>query len=127
VCVQAGNIMILDKMIEYFLDDIGIVFYGNRVEYPNLLSAQVIPQELKQEAIRRLEAIKPRVKNFRLVKEKPILLDITLGQIQDNINYLNSKDQSHLWPKFLEFNKRLDLRRNQKPITGVVPEFLDYV
>ena len=127
VCVQAGNIMILDKMIEYFLDDIGIVFYGNRVEYPNLLSAQVIPQDLKQEAIRRLEAIKPRVKDFRLVKEKPILLDITLGQIQDNINYLNSKDQSYLWPKFLEFNKRLDLRRNQKPITSVVPEFLDYV
>jgi hypothetical protein len=127
VCVQADNIMILDKMIEYFLDDIGIVFYGNRVEYPNLLSAQVIPQDMKDLAVARLEAIKPRVKDFRLVKEKPILLDITLGQIQDNINYLRAKDQSHLWPKYLDFSSRLDRRRNQKSIADIVPEFLDHV
>jgi Radical SAM superfamily/Iron-sulfur cluster-binding domain len=127
VCVQAGNIMILDKMIEYFLDDLGIVFYGNRVEHPKLLSAQVIPQDLKIEAIRRLEAIKPRVQEFKLVKEKPILLGITLGQIQDNINYLNAKDQSYLWPKYIEFNAALDKSRNQKSIATLVPEFLDYV
>lgn len=127
VCVQADNIMILDKMIEYFLDDIGIIFYGNRVEHPNLLSAQVIPQDMKELAIARLEAIKPRIKDFRLVKEKPILLEITLAQIQDNINYLRSKDQSHLWPKYLDFSSRLDKSRNQKSIAELVPDFLDYV
>jgi len=127
VCVQAGNIMILDQMIEYFLDDIGIIFYGNRVEYPNLLSAQVLPIELKKEAIERLENIKPRIKNFKLIKEKPILLDFTLGQIQDNINYLKGDDQSHLWEKYLQFNKILDTSRNQESITKIIPEFLDYI
>jgi sulfatase maturation enzyme AslB (radical SAM superfamily) len=127
VCVQADNIMILDKIIEYFLNDIGIIFYGNRVEYPNLLSAQVIPQDMKDLAIARLENVKLRIKDFQLIKEKPILLDITLGQIQDNINYLRSKDQSHLWSKYLDFSNRLDKSRNQKSITEMVPEFLDYV
>ena len=127
VCVQAGNIMILDKIIEYFLDDIGIVFYNNRVEYPSVLSAQVLPRELKDLAISRLEAIKPKIKNFKLVIENPILLNITLELIQDNINYLNGIDQSHLWKQYLDFNNRLDIRRNQKSIIEIIPEFKDYV
>ena len=127
VCVQAGNIMILDEMIEYFLDDLGIVFYNNHCEYPNLLSAQVIPYDLKIKAIEKLEAVKPKLKDFKLIKEKPILLDITTKLISGNINYLKSKDQSHLWKKYLEFNKKLDAVRNQKSITDIVPEFLDYV
>jgi MoaA/NifB/PqqE/SkfB family radical SAM enzyme len=127
VCVQAGNIMILDKMIEYFLDDLGIVFYNNHCEYPNLLSAQVIPSDLKLEAISRLELIKPKLKNFKLIKEKPILLDITTNVIDGNINYLKAKDQSHLWEKYLEFNNRLDYHRKQKSITEIIPEFRNYI
>ena len=127
VCVQAGNIMILDQIIEYFLDDLGIVFYNNYCEYPNLLSAQVIPNELKLEAIYRLEKIKPKIKNFKLVKENPMLLDLTLNLIEGNINYLKSRDQSHLWKNYLEFNKKLDTGRNQKSITEIIPEFIPYV
>ena len=127
VCVQAGNIMILDKMIEYFLNDLGIIFYNNHCEYPNLLSAQVIPNELKLEAVKRLEAIKPKIETFKLVKEKPMLLNLTLNLIDGNINYLKSKDQSHLWKNYLEFNKRLDISRNQKNITEIIPEFIPYV
>jgi len=127
VCVQAGNIMILDKIIECFLDDIGIVFYNNRVEYPSVLSAQVLPKELKNLAIYKLEAIKPKIKNFKLVIENPILLDITLELIQDNINYLNGTDQSHLWKQYLDFNNRLDISRKQKSIIEIIPEFKNYV
>jgi molybdenum cofactor biosynthesis enzyme MoaA len=127
VCVQAGNIMILDKMIEYFLDDLGIVFYNNYCEYPNLLSAQVIPNELKLEVIERLETIKPKIKNFKLVREKPILLDFTIDLINSNINYIKSRDQSHLWKKYLEFNNRLDYHRKQKSITEIIPEFRNFI
>jgi MoaA/NifB/PqqE/SkfB family radical SAM enzyme len=97
VAVQVSNIMVLDKMIEYFLDDIGIVFYTNMVQYPNVLSAQVIPPELQKVACQQLQAVKEKVPNFRLVKENPILLDITLKQIDGVINFIESKDQSHLW------------------------------
>lgn len=127
VCVQAGNIMSLDKIIEYFLDDLGIVFYGNRVEHPKLLSAQVIPHSLKRIAIDRLEAIKPRVKDFKLVKEWPLIHDITMGQIQDNINYLKAKDQSILWKNYIDFNRALDKSRGRPPFETIIPEFAPYV
>ena len=126
VTVQVSNVLILDKMIEYFLDDIGIIFHTHRVEYPNVLSAQVLPPELRQLAIDRLQSVSLRVKNFKLVNQHPELLEYTLGQIQDNINYLQARDQQNKWADCVEFNRRLDLSRNQS-FTEVTPEFKPYV
>ena len=122
VTVQVSNVLILDKMIEYFLDDLGIVFHTHRVEYPKVLSAQVLPQPLKQLAIDRLIAIQERIKDFQLVKAHPELLSYTKGQIQDNINYLMARDQSDKWQDCIEFNRRLDRTRNQS-FFSVTPEF----
>lgn len=126
VAVQVSNVLILDKMIKYFLDDLGIVFYTNMVNYPNVLSPQVLPAELKALAIERLEQAKLQVPNYKYVKEKPILLNITLGQIDGVINYLNAKDQSDKWADCVEFNRRLDVTRDQS-FTEVTPEFKQYV
>jgi hypothetical protein len=51
---------------------------------------------------------------------------VTHQQIQDNINYLQAKDQYHLWQDFLDFNFALDSTRNQS-LVEVVPEFKTYV
>ena len=118
--------LILDKMIKYFLDDLGIVFYTNMVKYPNVLSSQVLPLDLKELAIERLEAAKLQVPTYKYVKENPILLDLTLGQIQGVINFLSSKDESHLWQGCIEFNRRLDKSREQC-FEDVTPEFKEYV
>ena len=126
VAVQVSNVLILNRMIEYFLDDLGIVFYTNMVKYPNVLSVQTLPFDLKDLAIKRLEMTKLKVPNFRYVKENPILLDLTLGQIQGIINFIKAKDESHLWPDTVEFNRRLDVTRNQS-FTDVTPEFKQYV
>lgn len=126
VAVQVSNVLILDKMIEYFLDKLGIVFYTNMVNYPNVLSAQVLPAPLKALAIMRLEAVKERVPSFKYVKENPILLGITLKQIDGVINYINATDQNDKWLDCLEFNRRLDQTRSQS-FTDVTPEFKDYV
>lgn len=126
VTVQASNVLTLDKMIEYFLDDLGIVFHTHRVEYPKVLSAQVLPPKLRALAIQRLQEISYRIKDFKLVKQHPQLLEYTLGQIQDNINYLNARDQSDKWQDCIEFNRRLDKTRNQS-FTDVTPEFKSYV
>ena len=126
VAVQVSNILILDKMIEYFLDDIGIVFYTNMVNYPNVLSAQVLPDELKALAIEKLKAVRERVPNFKYVKENPILLGITLGQIDGVINYILAKNQNNLWHDCIEFNCKLDVTRNQS-FFDVTPEFKPYV
>jgi MoaA/NifB/PqqE/SkfB family radical SAM enzyme len=127
VAVQVSNIMILDKMVEHFLDKLGIVFYTNMVNYPNVLSAQALPRELQLIAIDRLHQIKHRVKDFELVRTYPQLEQITIQQIQGVINYLNAKDQSNLWKDCIEFNRRLDISRDQGPFEEVTPDFKPYV
>jgi sulfatase maturation enzyme AslB (radical SAM superfamily) len=124
---QAGNILQTAEVIEYFLNDLEIIFYSHRVSYPKILSAQVLPQPLKDIAIKRLEVVQEKVKDFKLIKKMPMLESITYQQINDNINYLKSKDQSNLWNKFVEFNRRLNQSRNQQDIEKVIPEFKPYV
>ena len=126
VAVQVSNVLILDKMIKLFLDDLGIVFYTNMVNYPNVLSAQVLPFDLKDLAIKRLQMAKLQVPKYKHVKENPILLGITLKQIDGVINYLNATDQSDKWAECVEFNRRLDATRDQS-FTDVTPEFKQYV
>ena len=97
------------------------------VNYPKALCPQVLPKELKDLAILRLENIKPRIKDFKLVKENPLLLEITHGQIQGVINFINANDQNSLWNDCIEFNRRLDKSRNQLPFEFINPEFKPYV
>jgi molybdenum cofactor biosynthesis enzyme MoaA len=126
VAVQVSNVLVLDKMIEYFLDDLGIVFYTNMVNYPKVLCPQVLPEYLKILAIERLKTVRNRVQDFKYVKENPILLEITFGQIDGVINFLRAKDQSHLWEDCVAYNKKLDATRDQN-FVSVTPEFKDYV
>jgi sulfatase maturation enzyme AslB (radical SAM superfamily) len=123
---QAGNILQAAECIDYFLNKMGIVFYSHRVSYPNCLSAQVLPPELRGQAIQRLVTIKDRIADFPIMSKYPILENITKRQIADNVNYLMARDQSHLWPDFVEFNKKLDATRGQS-LLDVVPEFRPYV
>ena len=104
----------------------GIVFYSHRVSYPNCLSAQVLPNDLKAAAITKLLSVKSQVDTWDAVKKNPLLGKVTHQQIQDNINYLQAKDQNNLWQDFLDFNFALDSTRNQS-LLDAVPEFKQYV
>jgi len=126
VAVQVSNVLILDKMIELFLDDLGIVFYTNMVNYPNVLSAQVLPGPLKNIAITRLLNVQDKLASFKLVEKHPMLLDLTRGQITGVINYLSSNNQSDKWQECIEFNHKLDATRNQC-FEKITPEFIPYV
>jgi sulfatase maturation enzyme AslB (radical SAM superfamily) len=122
---QAGNILQAAECIDYFINKMNIIFYSHRVSYPNCLSAQVLPQELKDLAVSRLEAVRERLFTFDNIKKSTLLEKVTQQQIKDNINYLKAKDQHHLWSDFLEFNRQLDATRNQS-LLNVVPEFKPY-
>ena len=126
VAVQVSNVLILDKMIELFLNDLGIVFYTNMVQYPNVLSAQVIPNELKSLAVIKLKSVRELVPTFKLVKEHPMLEALTYKQIDGIINFILAKDNTHLWNDCIEFNRRLDVTREQS-FFDVTPEFAPYV
>jgi hypothetical protein len=73
-------------------------------------------------AIDKLIAVHGRVKDFKLCQDNPELIAYTQGQIQDNINYLQARDQSDKWQDCIEFNIRLDKTRNQS-FFDVTPEF----
>jgi MoaA/NifB/PqqE/SkfB family radical SAM enzyme len=122
---QAGNILQAAECIDYFINKMGIVFYSHRVSYPNCLSAQVLPADLKIIAIDRLKAVSLKVNTWEAVTKYPLLEIITQQQIRDNINYLESRDQFNLWPDFLEFNYQLDATRNQN-LLETIPEFKPY-
>jgi MoaA/NifB/PqqE/SkfB family radical SAM enzyme len=126
VAVQVSNVLILDKMIEYFLDELGIVFYTNMVNYPQALSIQVLPLELKELAIKRLQEAKIKVPTYKHVIKNPILLGITNTHIDGVINYLNANDNSVMWADCIDFNNKLDSTRNQSFI-DTTPEFKLYV
>ena len=126
VAVQVSNVLVLDKMIEHFLEELGIIFYTNMVKYPNVLSIQTLPGPLKDLAYNRLEAVKGRLHTFESLKNNTTLMQITQGQIQGIQNYLRANDLSHLWSDCVEFNRRLDKSRDQS-FTDVTPEFKPYV
>ena len=124
--VQAGNILQAAECIDYFINKLGIIFYSHRVSYPNCLSAQVLPNDLKALAITKLLAVKSQIDTWEPIKKNPLLGKVTHQQIQDNINYLQAKDMNHLWKDFVDFNLNLDKTRNQS-LLDVVPEFRLYV
>ena len=126
VAVQVSNILVLDKMIEHFLEDLNIIFYTNMVKYPNVLSIQTLPRPLKDLAYHRLEVVKGKLHTFKSLKNNITLIQITEGQITGVQNYLRATDLSHLWSDCIEFNRRLDLSRDQS-FTDVTPEFKEYV
>jgi hypothetical protein len=125
--VQANNIMQIDKVIDYFINKMGIVFYSHRVTYPMALSAQVLPPELKAQVVARLEQLKAEVLEYPLVKEHKLLETVTLQQIQDNINFLQSKCMYNThWQDCIEFNQALDSTRDQS-FVDVTPEFKKFI
>ena len=126
VAVQVSNAMVLDKMVEYFLNDIGIIFYTNMVRYPNLLSIQTLPHQLKVEVENRLTAVKLKLPTFKVIQENHLLLELTENQIDGIINYMWAEDQHDKWPDTIEFNRRLDVTRDQS-FTDITPEFKPYV
>ena len=125
--VQANNIMQIDKVIDSFINDLGIVFYSHRVTYPMALSAQVLPPKLKQQVITKLEAMKETVLTYKWIQDNDLLRNVTLQQIHDNINFLQAKCmyETH-WQDCIEFNQRLDKTRGQD-FLATNPEFIPYV
>jgi sulfatase maturation enzyme AslB (radical SAM superfamily) len=125
--VQANNIMQIDKVIDYFINTLGIVFYSHRVTYPMALSAQVLPPELKQGVVDKLEVMKETVLTYKWIQDSDLLREVTLQQIQDNINFLQARCmyESH-WKDCINFNRALDKTRGQD-FLAANPEFTLYV
>jgi len=117
--VQAYNIFNLPNIIDFVIDN-KMWFHTHRVTWPQFLSCHVLPQELKQIATNRLEdylnSFKKRrgMDNFYRVN--------VIRHINDNLNFLNGRDLSKLWPDFIEYSKILDKATGSKPLEEIIPE-----
>jgi hypothetical protein len=86
-----------------------------------------LPIDLKDEVVRKLIDLSFKLPRFKNVSKNKLMYDVTKQQIQENINYIWAKDQNHLWNDFVEFNKNLDITRNQGPLESVIKELKPYV
>ena len=76
----------------------------------------------------KLEAMKTKVLDYKLVKSDDRIKEFTLTQIQDNINFLKADDlHDELWQDCINFNRNLDKSRKQGPFEVINPEFAPYV
>lgn len=124
---QAGNILHIADTAEYFIDTMGIPFFTHKVSYPNVLSIQVLPKELKLLAQDRVESF---IKRFDKLKNQKLygidLKEIVIPNLKETIKFMNATDYSYAFKDFLDFNKKLDSTRNSKSIFDVNPEFKQY-
>jgi MoaA/NifB/PqqE/SkfB family radical SAM enzyme len=124
---QAGNILHIADTAEYFIDTMGIPFFSHKVSYPNVLSIQVLPKELKLLAQDRVESFINRFDKLKNQKLYGIdLKEIVIPNLKETVKFMNAKDCSYAFDDFINFNKKLDSTRNSKSIFDVNPEFKQY-
>lgn len=106
--VQVYNILKLDVLFDY-LRTLGISdIYLNILDHPKYLNIRVLPKELKELAVHRLQQF----------------LDVK--KIKNVIDYMNAEDWSSSWPEFVKYTKTLDASREES-ITSLVPELGSHV
>ena len=101
--VQIYNILKLGELFDFILaqgvDDI----YLNILDHPEYLNIRVMPAELKQLAIERLQPY------------------LHIKKVQSVIDYMMAEDWSNRWPEFIKYTATLDNSRSES-IAVLVPE-----
>jgi len=94
--------------------------------YPPQYSIRILPMKLKKRAEEKLNAhiewmIRYAEQHPEALSPKPANLDSLIHEIRGCIKFMNSKDDSHLIPKFREITSRLDNLRSENT-RAVFPE-----
>ncbi len=120
LCYSAWNVFGLPESYEYFERVLDTPVHGNIAWDPIFINPQVLPLELKQQATQKykkyLNTIEPKGERNKRIHRF----------INQNLNFLNAKDESQHFEQFIRFTKTLDRTRSTNMIE-VIPEFADYV
>ncbi len=120
LCYSAWNVFGLPESYEYFERVLDTPVHGNIAWDPIFINPQVLPEELKQKATEKykkyLNTVKPRGERNKRIHRF----------INQNMAFMNAKDQSQYFKQFLRFTQTLDRTRNTN-IVDIVPEFAPYV
>ena len=119
LCYSAWNVFGLPESYEYFERVLDTPVHGNIAWDPIFINPQVLPQELKKQATNKykkyLNTIEPKGERNKRIHRF----------INQNMNFLNAKDESKHFEQFIRFTKTLDRTRSTDMIK-VIPEFANY-
>ena len=120
LCYSAWNVFGLPESYDYFERVLDTPVHGNIAWDPIFINPQVLPKELKQQASDKykkyLNTVEPNSERNRRIHRF----------INQNMNFLNSKDESKYFKQFIRYTKTLDSTRSTD-IQSIVPEFKNYV
>lgn len=123
LCASAFNAYQLPESFEYFTKELNLMCHSNFVSDPPFLSLQILPLELKHKIIEKYNSCSIAVDSWKISAMQKKQINKFL---KNNEKYMMAKDDSALWPKFIEYSALLDVSR-ETDLLSIFPEFKDYV
>ena len=120
LCYSAWNVFGLPNSYDYFEHVLDTPVHGNIAWDPIFINPQVLPNELKLKAS---EKYKEYLKTIEANTERKKRIHRFINQ---NMAFMNAKDESKYFEQFLRYTKTLD-RTRKTNIVDIVPEFAPYV
>jgi len=120
LCYSAWNVFGLPESYEYFDTVLDTPVHGNIAWDPIFINPQILPKELKQKADEKYKKYLMTVE-FNTERKKRIH-----RFINQNMAFMNAKDESKYFEQFLRYTQTLDRTRSTN-IVDIVPEFAPYV
>ncbi len=102
--IQIYNVFQLPDIMDYFSKK-GIHLYLIRARAPKLLNIQVLPEHLKDLAVKSILEYRKKFNREKLYKKE--IADNLNNHIEDFINYIHGDDLSRFLPDFVDYTQRL--------------------
>ena len=120
LCYSAWNVFGLPDSYDYFEHVLDTPVHGNIAWDPIFINPQILPNEIKLKAS---EKYKEYLKTIEANTERKKRIHRFINQ---NMAFMNAKDESKYFEQFLRYTKTLD-RTRKTNIVDIVPEFAPYV
>lgn len=114
VTLQMYNVHQLPEMFDEFVENLNIHIHTHRVNYPTFLDVRVMPEELKNQIIEKLELYKQSIPTKTHVNWTDFRRKNATRHLDDAINSLKGGDLTDQIPQFVEFSDTLDKKQQVK-------------
>ena len=121
LCYSAWNVFGLTESYDYFENVLDTDVHGNIAWDPIFINPQVFPKHLKEQVTEKYKSYLDKIEFSISHRNKRIH-----RFVNQNMNFLNAKDESKYFEQFLRYTRQLDESRNTN-VVDVIPELKDYV
>jgi len=125
---QVYNIFSMPEIFDGFTEDLNIDIHTHRVNYPTFLDMRVIPQDLRNLLVKKLNDYRDSIDGKTHQNWTDFRKDNAKRHAQDNINALMGGDMSNNLPQFIEFSDTLDKKQQVvQTWRELLPELKAYI